>query len=64
MNSSLIIRRLVASFLETSPLYPPLLEGEEVVGEVQAKRIKRQYDRVWYDTTESTEGTEEHMIPV
>ena len=50
MNSPLIIERLVASFLETSPLYPPLLRGEGVGGEVQAERIKRQYARVWYYT--------------
>ncbi len=48
MNSPLIIRRFVASFLETSPLYPPLLEGEGIADEVQAERIKRQYARVWY----------------
>ncbi len=42
------VGRLVASFLETSPLYPPLLEGEGVRGEVQAERIQREYGLVWY----------------
>ncbi len=51
MNSFLIIGKLVASFLGTSPLYPPLLEGEGVGGEVQAERINRQYAWVWYKTT-------------
>ncbi len=51
MNSSSIIGRLVASFLETSRLYhPPLLEGEGVGGEIQAEHIKRQYNRVWYNS--------------
>ncbi len=47
MNSSLIIGRLVASLLETSPLYPPLLQGEGVGGEVQVERVKREYGLVW-----------------
>ncbi len=53
MNSPLIIGGLVASFLETSPLYPPLLEGEGVGGEVQAERIKGQYAWVWYKAAPS-----------
>ncbi len=55
MNSPLIIGRLVASFLETSPLYSPLLEGEGVGGEVQAERIKRQYAWGWYDPKTDSE---------
>ncbi len=50
MNSFLIIGRLIASFLETSSPYPPLLKGEGVEGELQAERTKRPYAQVWYNT--------------
>ncbi len=48
VNSPLIIRKLVASSLETSPTYPPLLQGDGIGAEVQAERIKREYGLVWY----------------
>ena len=55
MNSPLIIGKLVASFLETSHLLPPLLEGEGGGGEVQAEHIKREYGLVWYNTDSQSE---------